>query len=514
MSQIRLLFFLLLLNIAVGSIPSVKAACNDITTFADGLTPSRVLHVDPNGNDTTGNGSIEFPYETIQYAAGLATPGTAIVIHPGTYYESVILNNLAGTSEAPIWIGGASGEGRPIITGGNEAIHLFSAKYVVLHDLEIRNTAYNGINADDSSNDANPTASHHLLFKNLFIHDIGGTGNQDGLKLSGIRDFIVVNCQIMRCGGGVSGSGIDMVGCHRGLIIKNEFQNMSGNAIQVKGGSSDVEIRWNRIWQGGARAINIGGSTGFDYFRPPLSTTEPNFEASNIRVLSNIIEYSSCAFAFVGSVNSVAANNTIVNPTTWIFRILQETVTSPSYTFLPSGNNNLENNLFYFDRSDISTFVNIGPNTDSASFSFRHNLWYAHNNPNQSTPSLPIQEIGGIYGQDPLFRDFESSDFHIDPESHAALAGSLPPQVTGDFDGRCYEEPPSIGAFEIPLKGDINGDGNTDLQDCLLGLLVMVDAEIEGPRSDYANSHTDVNGDNIIGMAEIIYVLQRLSELP
>ena len=342
--------------VSVESTPTVIASCTDIATFAEGLAPTSEIHVDPSGSDTEGDGSAQSPFATIRHAVNLAVPGTAVIIHPGIYSGSVNLYDVTGTSSAPIWIGGAAGESRPIIEGGTEAIHFFRGKYIILHDMEIRNADINGINCDDGGDYSDPIASHHLLFKNLYIHDIGGTSNQDCLKLSGIRDYFVLNCQFERCGGGASGSGIDMVGCHRGLIACSDFQQMSGNAIQCKGGSEDVEIRWCRIREGGQRGINMGGSTGFEFFRPPLSTSEENAEARNIRVISNIIEDTVAAFAFVGCVDSIASNNTIVNPTQWIFRILQETASSEPYIFLPCGNNRVENNLVYFNSELLGIF--------------------------------------------------------------------------------------------------------------------------------------------------------------
>ena len=84
------------------------------------------------------------------------------------------------------------------------------------------------------------------------------------------------------------GSAIDHVGCHRGLIARCAFTDAGSNSIQCKGGSADLEIRWNRFVNGGARAINIGGSTGFEYFRPPLELNGPNAESRNIRVIANL----------------------------------------------------------------------------------------------------------------------------------------------------------------------------------------------------------------------------------
>lgn len=458
------LLMLLIVCWVIPAVPCVHAACDLIPTFADGLVPQRELHVATSGNDDTGTGTPEAPFATICTAARGATPGTAVVVHAGVYAGGCFLYDLHGTAQAPIWIGGATGEIPPIIDGGSEGIHVARGRYLILHNLEVRNTSANGINCDDGGDVADPDATRFLIFDNLNIHDIGGSGNEDGLKLSGVDDFIVLNSTFAHCGGGISGSGIDQVGCHHGIIAGCTFESMSGNAIQCKGGTEDIEIRGCRFKNAGQRSINLGGSTGHAYFRPPLSTTEPNVEARNLRVVANVFIGSTAPVAFVGCVDTIVANNTFVNPDDWILRILQETVSNVTYEFLPCGDNRFENNLIYFDLSNISTYVNIGPNTAPETFTFANNLWFAHDNPMGSTPTLPVVESGGIYGQDPQLFDPGYEDFHIDWHSPAAIAGLSPALVDGDIEGYCFRRPPSIGAhtFVGGCPGDLNPDGDVD----------------------------------------------------
>ncbi len=419
-----------------------------VTTFETGKNPSREIHVALTGNDSTGDGTAAHPYRTLSHAASQATPGTAIRIHSGTYTSSSYLNDLTGTAAAPIWIGGISGETRPIISGPSEALHLTRVRYLIVHDLEVTNTTDNGINCDDGGDYADATATQHVIFRNLYIHHVGGTGNQDCLKLSGVNDYFVLNSEFAYCGGNSSGSGIDHVGCHNGVIAGNYFHDMSANAVQCKGGSENLEIRANRIVNGGARAVNMGGSTDFVYFRPPLSTSQPNAEARNIRVIANVIQGADTPFAFVGCVQCLAAHNTVIDPGNWLMRILQETTTSGEYTFLPCSSNRVINNLFYFSRSDLSTYVNIGTNTSPETFAFSNNLWYAHDTPAQSQPSLPVAETNGKVGQDPRFVNSGGANYHLQNQSPAIGAGVALTQVTTDFDDRGYVAPPSIGAFE------------------------------------------------------------------
>ncbi len=418
--------------------------CDRIDPFDRDLAPSSEIHVATSGNDSTGDGSFDFPYATIQRAVQDAVPGTSIRVRSGNYSGGIYLSDLTGTETAPIWIGGAPGETRPIISGSSEGIHLTRAKYVVLHDLEVTGASANGINSDDGGDYDDPLAAHHLSFRNLDIHDIGSGGNQDCLKLSGIHDYWVLDSTFENCGGGTSGSGIDHVGCHRGLIARNAFRHLSANAVQSKGGSEDIEIRWNRFFEAGLRSLNLGGSTGFEYFRPPLSAALPNAEARNIRLVANLIEGSEAAAAYVGCTGCVVAHNTIINPHNWILRILQETTTSPPFTFEACSDGIFVNNLVYFERADLSTYLNIGPNTAPDTFTFANNLWYAWDNPGQSAPNLPTPESNGLYGLDPGL----DNRYRIAPNSPASGAGQATAWSWGDLSGTCYANTPSIGAFE------------------------------------------------------------------
>ncbi|MCZ7652446.1 MAG: right-handed parallel beta-helix repeat-containing protein [Thermoanaerobaculia bacterium] len=307
----------------------------------------------------------------------------------------------------------------------------------MIHDLEVRGAAANGINADDGGETGNPLASHHLTFVGLHVHSVGGGGNQDCLKLSGVSDFTVALSEFASCGGNLSGSGVDQVGCHRGLIARNRFHDLSANAIQTKGGSSEIEIRQNRFVDSGARSLNLGGSTGFSFFRPPLSTSAPNAEARDLVVVANLFVGSDAPIAYVGCVGCVVAQNTIVDPGNWILRILQETVTAPPYTFEPCRDGVFANNLVYFNRGAISTHLNIGPNTAPATFTFASNLWYAWDAPAQSQPALPSPETNGLYGVDPEL----GPGYRIGPASPAAGSGAILPWGWGDLDGACFASP-------------------------------------------------------------------------
>ncbi|MCX4246735.1 right-handed parallel beta-helix repeat-containing protein [Paraliomyxa miuraensis] len=425
--------------------------CGVFPTFEDGAVPTSELHVATDGADTAGCGAPDAPCASVGMAAGQAGPGTAIRIHEGIYAGDEFIGNLAGQTDAPIWIGGAPGEAPPRFEGGSVAFQLSGARYVVIHDLEVWLATANGINVDDNGQYDDPEVTRHLVFRNLSIHDIGQGGNNDCLKLSGVDDFWVTGSSFSRCGGGTAGSGIDMVGCHHGLIAGNTFFDMpdSGNAIQAKGGSDDVEIRANRFDDAGNRTINMGGSTGFEFFRPSLTAGE-NYEARDIRVVANLMRGSDAPLAFVGCVECSAVHNTIVDPGNWVMRILQETTSTPEYAFAPARDGRFVNNLVYYARGNLSTTVNVGADTAPETFEFANNLWYAHDAPGSSDPGaeLPVPETGGVYGEDPMFAELAADDLDVPLSSPAAGAGrDEAASAGGDIEGECYPMPPTIGAW-------------------------------------------------------------------
>jgi hypothetical protein len=422
-------------------------------TFEAGKRPVEEIHVAVNGDDRRGDGSAASPYASIGRALQDAAAGTAIRIHEGTYPGDNVVRRLAGTAARPIWIGGAAGGSKPVIEGGATGFYFSEVRYLIVHDLVVRNTRHNGINTDDGGNYADPDATRHVIFRGIEIHDIGGSGNQDCLKLSGVDDYLVTGSSFARCGGSASGSGIDQVGCHDGVVQGNHFASMAGNAVQAKGGSENIRIHGNTIVDGGYRAVNIGGATARKYFRPPLSTAAANFEARNIRVTSNVIVGAGVPLAFVGAIDSIAAHNTIIDPERWLLAILQERTSTDEFVFRESGDNEIVNNLFYYRRSALAEPVHVGSNTDPDSFDIAANLWYAHDDAGRSRPSLPVDETNGIAGQNPRFRDPDSGDYRLEEGSPAIGRGKSHAASALDYNGRPFGNPPTIGAYGAASGG-------------------------------------------------------------
>jgi hypothetical protein len=344
--------------------------------------------------DVKVNGAAE-----LRSAVAAAKPGTRLLLAGGNYGAGFHFSNLRGEEKQPIVIEAADPKQPPVFRDGNAGMHLSNPAHVELHNLVFTKLAHNGINIDDVGGATNASACSVVL-RGLRISDVGGDGNHDGIKLSGIWDFRVTGCTIERWGTR-GGSAIDMVGCHRGVIQSNtighnpEPQNCSG--VQGKGGTSDIVIRLNRFEHAGGRAVNLGGSTGLKFFRPALIEGGEHAEARNLRVEGNTFIGSAAPVAFVGVDGAVVRFNTIEQPGRWVLRILQETKASG---FVPCRNGEFSDNTIVFDSARWGEGgVNIGAGTAPETFKFARNWWYCADNPERSRPRLPTPEVGGIYGR-------------------------------------------------------------------------------------------------------------------
>jgi hypothetical protein len=63
------------------------------------------------------------------------------------------------------------------------------------------------------------------------------------------------------------------------------------------------------------------------------------------------------------------------------------------------------------------------------------------------------------------------------------------------------------------LLGDLNGDNVIDLADAVIALQVLANVQPPDLRPDYVESGSDVNGDGKIGLAEAVYALRMTAGL-
>jgi len=334
----------------------------------------------------TVKNSLEF-----KLAVEVLTPGTTVLLASGVYSGGVSLRDIAGLEKRPIVIQGADVTNPPVFEGGSQAIHLANCSYVTLRNIRVRGFPTNGINIDDGGTYETP--AHHIVLGKITIVDTGPAGNHDALKMSGVDHFQVRQCRFE----GWGGSGIDMVGCHHGIVEDCSFTGKTGfsqsNGVQLKGGTDDVLVHYCSFKNAGHRSINLGGSTGLQFFRPKMQ----GYEAKNITVAGNRFVGSMAPVAWVTSDGGHVHHNTMILPEQWVSRILQET---SDKQFSPCHDGLFEHNLIIFD-AKVRTFVNVGAGTAPETFRFQNNAWYDLDTYRE--PSLPVPEVNGVYLKDLAF---------------------------------------------------------------------------------------------------------------
>ena len=337
---------------------------------------------------------------TAQFSAALsaAQPGDEIVMQPGIYSGGHYRANLQ-----QVTIRSANPANQAIIDGGGNGIQLSDPSTVTISDITFRNQVDNGLNIDDGGTFDTP--AQNITLRNITVRDIVTAGNHDGIKLSGVNDFLIENVQVLNWGTG--GSAVDMVGCHRGLIQNSNFVHTNtannGTTLQPKGGSKDITFRANRIElpRGSGRAVQAGGSTGTPFFR--FADGDSGYEANRITAEGNVIIGGSSSFSWVNIDGGIFHHNVVNRPGQWVARILNENAGNP---IVDTQNGQfLDNRIIYNDTaSEFSTAVNVGPETLPNTYTFARNRWLNLANPTAagSTPSLPVIETGGTYGVDPV----------------------------------------------------------------------------------------------------------------
>ena len=392
----------------------------------------------------------DFP--NLSSAASSITPGDTLLLQAQVFSNGTqFLYDIHGTAAAPIVIK-AEVQHQSIFQGGTEAIHLVRCKHIIIEGVVAQGQTGNGFNIDDGGDYTEP--AKHITIRDCIFKDMAASGNNDFLKVSGVDSFLIENCQFINGGGG--GAGVDFVGCHWGTVQDCYFDDPGVFGIQNKGGTQFIRIQRNTFKNISQRALNLGGNTGLEFFRPPLpDPIVEAFEAADLDVFSNVFIGCWAPIAYVGCVRVKVYNNTFYHPENWVLRILQET-TEPG--FLPCSNNEFKNNIIQLP-NDL-TEVNTGPNTEPTTFEFSNNLWFNESNNNWS-PVLPVTDFNQII-DNPQLVDPSTENYRI-PSSSPAVANGLDLiEPISDFDLFLFDSPPSIGAFE---GSDIINQAHIELED-------------------------------------------------
>jgi hypothetical protein len=358
-------------------------------------------------------------------AVSNAKPGDSISLAAGEYHGGFYFRDLHGTSDAPITIAAADSQHPPKFFHDADPLHFSQCSNLVIQNLSVARAGGNGMNIDDGGK--RDQASHHIRLVGISVIDVGPEGNRDGIKMSGVDDFQIEDCTIQRWGSG--GSGIDMVGCHRGQIANCIFKDGGSSGVQTKGASADITIRKCRFENAGERAVNIGGSTGDDFFRPALETipSGERYEARDITVEGCVFIGGVSPIVFVGVDGASVRFNTIYRPERYPVRILREK-SEPGFLLTRDGH--FENNIVIAPASNWpGNLINVGVGTAPETFTFARNLWYCDQSSDRRAPKLPVVEQESMAGVDPMFIDAKNGNLDVSPDSPALDRGAHALQV-------------------------------------------------------------------------------------
>lgn len=161
------------------------------------------IHVSSVGNNITGNGSIDNPFKTIQYALSYVEKGTILLIHEGIYSPFVINSNCSGTKEEPVVIKPYEND-KVVIQGiwdeESITVHVVNAENITLEGLEVIGGGL-GIYVISDRSIGNKTLEN-ITISNCLVHGVRG---MHGIAvyawndLAPIKNLVMKNCEVYDC---------------------------------------------------------------------------------------------------------------------------------------------------------------------------------------------------------------------------------------------------------------------------------------------------------------------------
>jgi len=353
--------------------------------------------------------------EAVKQALRQASPGDRIVLPGGVYPGGMYARNVHGQPGKPVVVAAKDPAHPPVFRGADYGFVLESCSHVVLDGLVFEKARINNLQM---------WSCHNMIIKNCVSRDIAVKSNCDGIKLTAVRDFLIIGTAVSRWGG--EGSAIDMVSCAGGLIMNCRFTypdltGQTANTVQPKCGSYGIGVYRCRFDDSSLRAVQFGGGIGpgrrnrYDYFG---KLKEEGYSGVDMAAMGNVIVSGGAAAAYCSAARCTFEYNTIVNPTRYVLRILFEGGDRPT------ADNRFAHNLIVHGK--LTEVANVGGQTKPETFTFANNYWFNRLDPARSIPKLPGPRTAPAGGADPKL----DRDFKPDPKGPAAEYGAHAPGLT------------------------------------------------------------------------------------
>jgi hypothetical protein len=443
-----------------------------------------VWHVSTAGDDSTGNGSEEFPFRTIQNGIQVSGDGDTVLVEKGRYIERIRFL------------------GKPILVASHFILDsLESTIDSTIIDGDSSGTVVSFVGGEDSN-----SVIQGFTITRGYSNDDGG-----GIYCGGTSPVIKNNI--------ISNNGVVY---HAGSVFSNLVPASGGGGIKAEwGGQPTIE---NNVIRGN-KSYMAGGGVHLQYYVQPRfigNIVEDNTAGgggglllalcTGAQVRNNIFLRNSASFEggniLIGSgENNVIKNNTIVGGFCSFSKAggIQLSELSPSNII---ANNIIVNSTqgYGIDADDLTgAYIAFNDVWNNASGNF-HDLnpgigdttWGTNYN------GTPCDSFHNII-RDPLFVDTSIGDYHLALGSPCIDAGnpsdSVPPGGGWRID---------MGRFEYIYEGgpcgDANGDGVINVSDVVYLINYLF---IGGPAPEPLKQG-DANGDGVINASDIVYLINYL----
>ncbi|MCK6578917.1 MAG: right-handed parallel beta-helix repeat-containing protein [Anaerolineae bacterium] len=237
------------------------------------------LYVSPTGDDAAGDGSAAAPFRTLTAAweripreQPLEQTGYRIRLMPGTYTAEEAPNyweSRYGTPEHPILIQAMNGRDTVILPH----VNVFDSRYLYFIDL----TFAPGTDAFHCER-----CDHLLLRGSRFVGaDPESYDAQETVKVNQSQHVFIEDSDIS----GAWNNAVDFVAVQHGHVITSRIHNAGDWCMYAKGGSADLLIAGNTVYDCGTGGVSAGEGTGFQYMVEPWL----QYEAYDLRILDNVI---------------------------------------------------------------------------------------------------------------------------------------------------------------------------------------------------------------------------------
>lgn len=437
------------------------------------------IWVDPvNGNDSNIGDSRTNALLTLSAAWGRiprtnSSTGYKINLVAGNYiYRDAGTNNIVGlyldektgTYNFPIIIESADG---PLSAHIYSALDFRAVSYVYLSGLDF---------VTDSSSDGGGNTLHyadgdHILIKNCRINGSDGTTRkaQETLKVNQVKYIYTEGCDIS----GAFWFALDYVGVQYGHIQGCRIHDASVDCLLLKGGTAQIRVEDNIIYNSDRFGISAGQGAGFDFMVVPWI----HYEAYDLKFFNNIVYNSGYAgIAVLGGYNILAAYNTF-------YKIGVD----------KTGDRTLM--TFNLGQRGCDGAENDTCNTHHALGGWSPGLW--------STPAIPNgTELDCI----PNKNVFIYNNIFYNPGSDSTVGGHL--EIRAPYDGTdqsaaflasCNIPSPALSDENLQIKGNIIWNGSVNK---LLG----IDESTGGLDSNPTCNRAQLQSENRINVSEPQFV--------